>query len=686
MATTTDIEPHAARRRGTRLVAVAAGDRSKDFSRARRHTLLVRVLRKLLPLASIGVLLVYGAMAVRTAGWGDALATLAIPRILPEHLTMNNPRYEGFNSDGGNYVVSAKTARQELDQPTVVELEMIEGDLWDARKQKTNLKAARGTYDHKAGLLELFDGIDIVSEDGTRAKLTSATVQPKEGTVVSKQPVRVEMPTGSVESREMTLRQKLKQVTFEHDVVAHLEPPEKATTAQSSTDGWATETQAAGGDKAPAGAALFGSTGKPIDVTSQRLDVDDLKRTAIFQGAVKAVQGDATLTTPRLTIVYEQSDAQGTPAAGLAGSQSNNKVSRIMASDPVVLDQVPGNHATGQALEYDAKTGTATLSGNVTITSAPDRQAASDRAEFNATADTALLIGNVVVMQGKNELRGRRLMVDRKAGTTTLTSPPENKSGPGRVSARLYQSEEPADGGAAKSKPKAEPVAQSAIGSFKTTPGAPIDIEANALDVDDNVKVAVFRGDVHVVQGDFDLRTAELHAHYSGQSALADPAAGSGGSGGEGSKLTRIQAKRKVLVTSKGGQTATGDYADFDSAANTVTLSGDVVLTQGQNVIHGSRLVIDMATGHTRIQTEPASGPVTSSASPATAGPPAGFPTGAGAFRSGRPSAVFYPKQLHDQAKPGSDKQKSGGAKNAAADSSWQATTAKPTQTSPNDN
>ena len=35
-------------------------------------------------------------------------------------------------------------------------------------------------------------------------------------------------------------------------------------------------------------------------------------------------------------------------------------------------------------------------------------------------------------------------------------------------------------------------------------------------------------------------------------------------------------AKQKVLVTSKDGQTATGDWAIFDVKANTVVMGGDV--------------------------------------------------------------------------------------------------------------
>ena len=674
MATTTDIERLTPRPRGGRRMTVVAVDRSRDFLRSRRHTLLVRILRRALPLSILGVVALYTGMVLKTAGFGEALVGLAIPRILPEHLTMNNPRYEGFNADGGNYVVTAKTARQSLSDPNHVELETIEGDLWDARKSKTNLKATRGTYDNKKARLELVDGIVVVSEDGSRATLQQATVLPRQSLVISRLPVLVEMPTATVRSKAMTLRQKEKQVTFQTDVIAHLKPAPKPAAGPGEAGAWQATTQSADAAKPAPGGAMFGSQDQPIDVTADQLDIDDVAKKAVFKGTVKAVQGEATLTTSQMTVIYESDEAQdAAKPAGIAPGQASSKLSRILAAEPVALSQ-PGNHATGQALEYDAKTGTAYLSGNVIITSEPDRQAASDRAELNANADTALLTGNVVVVQGQNELRGQRLAIDRKSGMTQLSSPAAGGAGGGRITARFVQSEASAAEPAAKQSPS-QPAAMAA---FKTSPGAPIEVEANVLDVDDNAKVAIFRGDVHAVQGDFVVRTAEMHAHYSGQSALADPAGGAADAGSEAAKLTRIQAKRKVVVTSKLGQSATGDYADFDTTANTVTLGGDVVLTQGQNIIRGTRLVIDMANGHTLIQTAPGSGPAVSSAAASSEAPPVGFPTGAGAFRGGRPSAVFYPKQVREQSKANTGRKQPDAGQEAAAGSSWQATTAPP--------
>ena len=58
------------------------------------------------------------------------------------------------------------------------------------------------------------------------------------------------------------------------------------------------------------------------------------------------------------------------------------------------------------------------------------------------------------------------------------------------------------------------------------------------------------------------------------------------------------------MVTQK-DQTATGDLGIFDMKANTVTLTGNpVVMTQGQNVLRGEKLVVDLTSGVSRVEAE----------------------------------------------------------------------------------
>ena len=183
--------------------------------------------------------------------------------------------------------------------------------------------------------------------------------------------------------------------------------------------------------------------------------------------------------------------------------------------------------------------------------------------------------------------------------------------------------------------------------TFKTDPNAPYDVLADRLDVDDVAKAAVFTGNVVAVQGDMTIRSAELTANYTGSAGLATAA---DGTKTNAASLTHLQARKKVTVVSKDGRTATGDWAEIDIKTNIATLGGTVVLTQGKNIVRGTKLLIDMNTGETTIKTEPTA----SSAGAAMISSSEGD-GGGEIVKADRPSAIFYPGQM-----PGLKKGESG--------------------------
>jgi lipopolysaccharide export system protein LptA len=124
----------------------------------------------------------------------------------------------------------------------------------------------------------------------------------------------------------------------------------------------------------------------------------------------------------------------------------------------------------------------------------------------------------------------------------------------------------------------------------------PIEINADSLEVQQNKQLAVFRGNVDAKQGDIRLRAQELKVWYrTGGEAKSKAAADVGGS------IMRIDALGQVFVSSP-QETARGDVGVYDVAEREITLSGDVVLTRGGNVIRGQKLVMDMDTGLSRMQ------------------------------------------------------------------------------------
>lgn len=138
------------------------------------------------------------------------------------------------------------------------------------------------------------------------------------------------------------------------------------------------------------------------------------------------------------------------------------------------------------------------------------------------------------------------------------------------------------------------------LGGFTQQSNDPIEIEADALEVLDADRVAVFRGNVLVTQGTATLRTAELRVHYE---AGADGAIGPTSNQG----LRLLEAVGSVEIRSE-DQFASGNQARFDFLSEIITLSGNVVLRQGENLVRGQQLVVDLNTRESRLDAAPSSG------------------------------------------------------------------------------
>ena len=160
-----------------------------------------------------------------------------------------------------------------------------------------------------------------------------------------------------------------------------------------------------------------------------------------------------------------------------------------------------------------------------------------------------------------------------------------------------------------------------AMQGFSQNRDQPIQIEAAALEMIDKKKEATFSGNVKVVQGDTTMTSKKLVVFYdSAQSAGATPQPGqkpapksaaaqsppmqaaTPGPGGS-SSIRRLEARGNVVVTQK-DQVVTGETAVFETKTNLISMVGGVILTQGKNVLRGDRLMVDMTTGVSRVESD----------------------------------------------------------------------------------
>ena len=138
-----------------------------------------------------------------------------------------------------------------------------------------------------------------------------------------------------------------------------------------------------------------------------------------------------------------------------------------------------------------------------------------------------------------------------------------------------------------------------ALQGFSQNRDQPVKIQAASLEVRDKDKIATFSGDVQVFQGDTELRCKLLNVFYDDEAAPKGAKTADAGPADQ-RQIRRIEAKGGEIVNQK-DQTASGDAATFNMRENTVTLVGNVVVTRGQDVLRGHRLVVDLTTGITKM-------------------------------------------------------------------------------------
>ena len=159
-----------------------------------------------------------------------------------------------------------------------------------------------------------------------------------------------------------------------------------------------------------------------------------------------------------------------------------------------------------------------------------------------------------------------------------------------------------------------------AMQGFSQNRDQPIRIEAAAFEILKTKNRGTFSGNVTVVQGDTTMKSSTLVVFYDSRDekrkatkSRSSDIAQRGANGpaaeqtipamGAGSSIRRIEAHSNVLVTQK-DQTVTGATAVFDTRTNLITMQGGVVLTQCSNVMRGDRLLVDMTTGVSRVESD----------------------------------------------------------------------------------
>lgn len=142
----------------------------------------------------------------------------------------------------------------------------------------------------------------------------------------------------------------------------------------------------------------------PIEITADRLVLEQNQQMATFSGNVDAVQGDTRLRSNLLRVFYNSSEDR-------QASGDQQSVRRLEAEGQVVITK-PGETATGNSGVYDLATRKMVLLGDVVLTQ-KDNVVRGDRLDVDLNTDIST-VSTDAGPGGQSSKRVRALFVPEK--------------------------------------------------------------------------------------------------------------------------------------------------------------------------------------------------------------------------------------------------------------------------------
>jgi lipopolysaccharide export system protein LptA len=346
---------------------------------------------------------------------------------------------------------------------------------------------------------------------------------------------------------------------------------------------------------------LSESSNQPIDIESDQLTIYP-EQYATFSGNVKAVQGTTTLRASELKVDYVGGgkDTVGATKQAGSGAPAANKESggELAANKNGENPQPAGNKKGGGEPAVSTQTSKA---GSARQIQDPIN-IESDWLLINDKEKYAQFRGNVKIKQGTTKLGARELTVSYAGGDDVSAN------------ARMLGSE----GAAQITKMEARGNVRALLKpAGLTKPKSP---DAKSPDAKLAETKAADTAPQNTTPGDDKSEAARASNRPSG-AVQSQPAVSSNKAPGataknttspgntarvEGSErkrdITKIEAKGGVVITSENSETTSSDWVVFDLPLQLVTIGGNVLLTQNDNVLKGERLVVNLKTGESRFE------------------------------------------------------------------------------------
>jgi lipopolysaccharide export system protein LptC len=215
---------------GSQRYRIRTGEeRARAFTKAERHSRIVAILRKVLPVVALLVLASYFISTQLSVNVGDLTASIDGIEMADGNLRMTNPKLKGADKKNGQYVIGADYADQDIKSPNVIKLHAIKADIAAPDGGWSRMEAIRGVYDSKIERLVMQDRITVATSSGVTGELIHASLDTKNQILRSHRPVSFVLTNGTVKANALTLRSAAHTLTFRGKVRVHIVKPPKET-------------------------------------------------------------------------------------------------------------------------------------------------------------------------------------------------------------------------------------------------------------------------------------------------------------------------------------------------------------------------------------------------------------------------------------------------------------------------
>ncbi|WP_233382592.1 LPS export ABC transporter periplasmic protein LptC [Methylobacterium sp. C25] len=224
--------------------------RTQAHGRAVRHSARVRLLRRVIPVVA-GVA-IFAIVAVVWNPFSGSISNVSVGPVSVQgtKVTMENPKLSGFKKGERGYEVTADSALQDVRKPSLIELHAMKGHIaTDDKGGLAYIESKGGLFDSSKESLTLNENIRLWTDKGEEARLKSASVDFKAGSVKSSETVTVSVPNGSVTADSLDVVESGKVISFIGNVHAVFQGGGKKPATEDGDAGERVRTSAAEGPK-----------------------------------------------------------------------------------------------------------------------------------------------------------------------------------------------------------------------------------------------------------------------------------------------------------------------------------------------------------------------------------------------------------------------------------------------------